>query len=550
MGKIGDLWVKLGLKKQEFDRGMDNAEKKTEGFGKSLSKIKGIGLAVWGAIGAAVLKIGADIVKSTNQMEDKWAQFTTKAKAGWQTFIRTLTNGDWSNFYENFKREVNAAAALQEVLDADTEIMNSILIQKAQMADELARLEVIMRDTTRSYKERADAAQRYLDKVLPIYNKEIERAEALKAAQYKAFLGGMYADKVYSDKGYQKVWDTLLIEYGNLDTLFNGRSFNEIIARYIDPDSFITPFEQSEVQHQKDFNAILNEYSQLVTWFVNKFNEANKGLYSITYDTAYSMIGQFFKKYETERNGEDVKALVEAVTGLENARSAMNQETKKIQTTLAAMTAASENEVKLLLEPLKELGSITGKAELIQFPDIIPDDWLTRNREKIDAALEEVKRLQAITDEINAQLNEAVVASLSGATQALADTIAGIEGMDAKQVLAALLQPFGDTMISLGEMLVAEGLGIEAFKESLKSLNGAVAIAAGAGLIALGAALSSGIRALAGGGGATTASTYSGTSATADVQNYTSELTVYVEGKISGNDIVISGNKTLNKWRR
>jgi hypothetical protein len=122
--------------------------------------------------------------------------------------------------------------------------------------------------------------------------------------------------------------------------------------------------------------------------------------------------------------------------------------------------------------------------------------------------------------------------------------------MDAKQVLASLLQPFGDTMISLGEMLLAEGLGIEAFKESLKSLNGGVAIAAGLGLIALGSALSSGIRALADGGGSTSTGSYTGGSSTADVQNYTSELTIYVEGRISGSDIVLAGNKTINKWRR
>jgi hypothetical protein len=34
------------------------------------------------------------------------------------------------------------------------------------------------------------------------------------------------------------------------------------------------------------------------------------------------------------------------------------------------------------------------------------------------------------------------------------------------------------------------------------------------------------------------------------VQNYESEMTIYVEGKISGSDIVLAGNKTLKNWRR
>lgn len=553
MGKIGDLWVKLGLKKQEFDRGMDNAEKRSEGFGSKLGKLKGIGVAVWAAIGGAVLKVGADIVKSTNQMEDKWGMFVTKAKAGWQTFIRTLTNGDWSNFFENFKREVNAAAALQEVLDADTEIMNSIRIQKAQMADELARLEVVMRDTTRSYKDRADAAQQYLNKVLPIYDKEIQRAEALKAAQYKAFLGGRYSDWIYRHKPNQATWDMALVEYGNLDPIINGRTFNEIIGRYLNPESHITPFAVSETKHAQELQAVIGEYGQLVTWFVNKFNEKFAGQFVADYDATYELLSTFFNQYEKNRNSEEAQALVDSVVGLEEAESAMNEETKRVQTTLAAMSAEAakaSQELISLREPLEALAGIEGKAELMNLPDIIPDDWLERNREKIDEALAEVKRLQDITDEINSQFENAVVYSLSGATQALADTIAGIEGMDAKQVLASLLQPFGDTMISLGEMLLAEGLGIEAFKESLKSLNGGVAIAAGLGLIALGSALSSGIRALADGGGSTSTGSYTGGSSTADVQNYTSELTIYVEGRISGSDIVLAGNKTINKWRR
>jgi hypothetical protein len=99
-------------------------------------------------------------------------------------------------------------------------------------------------------------------------------------------------------------------------------------------------------------------------------------------------------------------------------------------------------------------------------------------------------------------------------------------------------------------MLVAEGLGIEAFKNSLKSLNGAAAIASGAALIALGSALGSGIKRLGeqADGGMTTSSYEGATSA--DVQNYTSEITIYVEGKISGRDIVLAGDKTIKSWNR
>jgi hypothetical protein len=92
---------------------------------------------------------------------------------------------------------------------------------------------------------------------------------------------------------------------------------------------------------------------------------------------------------------------------------------------------------------------------------------------------------------------------------------------------------------------------VEAFKKSLESLHGAAAIAAGTALLAVGAAMRSGIRSLAG-GGAGSGTSYGGGSygSTGDVMNYDSTLTIYVEGKISGSDILISGKKTQNKWDR
>ena len=47
MGKISDIWVRLGLKKDDFDKGMDDAAKKTEGVGGAFGKMKATALAVW-----------------------------------------------------------------------------------------------------------------------------------------------------------------------------------------------------------------------------------------------------------------------------------------------------------------------------------------------------------------------------------------------------------------------------------------------------------------------------------------------------------------------
>ena len=53
MGKIGDLWVRLGLKSDDYKKGMRDAQKETSTFSGKLGKMKAGALAVWAAVGAA-----------------------------------------------------------------------------------------------------------------------------------------------------------------------------------------------------------------------------------------------------------------------------------------------------------------------------------------------------------------------------------------------------------------------------------------------------------------------------------------------------------------
>jgi hypothetical protein len=131
--------------------------------------------------------------------------------------------------------------------------------------------------------------------------------------------------------------------------------------------------------------------------------------------------------------------------------------------------------------------------------------------------------------------------------------MAGLEGADASRVLAGILSPFADTLIQLGEILIAESGAIKAFKEALKTLDWKVSLAAGAALIAVGASLKAGIQRLgttAGGGGATSSYTGGSSYGSNPELNYDSTLTVEVVGKISGSDILIAGQNQQNKWNR
>jgi hypothetical protein len=544
MGKIGDLIVRLQLKHEDYKKGLKQAEKDTQGFAGTLGKIKGVGIAVWAAIGASVISFGKQLIKSSQTIGDAWARTTAQMKAGWDVFVQSVGAWNWDNFVGRIKEATVAAKALTNALDAEFEVSNSIKLQKAAMAEELAELEVIARDQTKSYEERAKAAQLYLDKVKPLYDQELRLAKNLEDAQLGKFLAGSGLEDT------EQVREDLrkfLVDIGKIPGLMDDLAAKSSAQKTID----------------KGVNAFGSNYKKVNAAYDvrNRMSAKLKDIQS-GYQTDLVAL---FRAYNDMRGDEDAKPLVDAMIRAGEAAGAFNRETKRMQSALnTSLSQISKQEdsnveeqvqevIRVTSEALPKLQGITAPALQMNLPDIIPDDWLERNREKIDAALAEAMRLQQITNEINSQFNDAVVASLSGATQALADCIMGIEGADASQVLAALLQPFAQTMISLGEILLAEGTAIEVFKTSLSSLNGAAAIGAGIGLIALGSALAAGIKAL---GGASSSSASAGgydsasSSGSRGIETYEQEITVHVVGEIAGDKIVLAGQKTLNKWNR
>jgi hypothetical protein len=194
-----------------------------------------------------------------------------------------------------------------------------------------------------------------------------------------------------------------------------------------------------------------------------------------------------------------------------------------------------------------EIQAFTDIRPEISFTIGIEDSDLEGVNELLDYITSKFQKEAEKIAEYNKMIEDSIITSMSNGLQAITDMMFGLEGANWQNALAAFIAPLGDTMKQMGAMIMAEGIAMDAFKKSLK--NPYAAIAAGAALIAVGSAVSSGLQKLtANPGGGTGYS--SGSSASAGVQNYESEMTIYVEGKISGSDIVLAGNKTLKNWRR
>lgn len=529
MSRIGDLIVRMQLKYQDYQKGLKQAEKDTKGFAGTLGKIKGVGLAVWGAIGASVTAMAKSFVNHSQIMSDKWASGVSQMKAVWDQLLTSLTSWDWEGFGQRIKDAMSAASASTAAHDAEFEVMNAIKMRKAAMADELAQLQILMRDTGKSYDERAKAAEEYLDKVKPIYDAEIDLRKQIYLVDTDEYLKNAGLQANADNRDLLRTFLTDVAPNGNLLAILN--------------------------EYQKKVQGKKYELSQQDLKVVEDFYQK----YGMNAGAALSVLAQYYQS----TNDKIAQKVIEAIVRYDESIAMFNEETRKVQTLKNTANAHIANEQaddiaeaaevidRVSLE-LPKVTAVIGQAvSQAELPDIIPDGWLERNKAEVDAAMAELMRLQSITDEINYMIENAAVSALSGATQAFADCVAGIEGADASDVLAALMQPFANTMIQLGEMLIAEGIAIVAFKESLKSLNPYVALAAGTALLAAGAALSSGIKKLGAtaGNGATTTST--GASGTAPRNNnIQSEMTIYVKGQLKGSDIVLSGKRTINDWSR
>ena len=547
MSKLGDLIVRLRLQYDDYKKGLKKADADTKGFAGTLGKIKGVGLAVWGAIGGAVIGFANEMIKSTNRIGDAWARFTAQASAAWTTFVQSVSAMRWDNLIGRIKEATAAAKDLQNALDAEFEVSNSIRLQKAAMAEELAALEVLARNASKPYEERAAAAQKYLDMVKPLYDQELRLAKSLEDAQLGKWLAG---SGLKDSEQLRKDLRAFLIAYGKDQNLMNA------LGIMIDANSRNVFGSQklasAQVNGDKAYVAQYRAAQQFVTDY-----QRNNG-----YGTSIYKLAEI---YEKMRGDADTKPLVDAMIAAGEAAGAFDRETKRMQsalnTSLAQMegsTGAAVGSVEAVIR--KALGpALTAGPAITVGPLVAADSglagteaWMAEHQRRGEEFLAWYQDMVDRTAMMNEMLEDSIVQATVGGLQAFTDMVSGIEGADASDVLAALLQPFANTATQLGTMLLAEGLGIKAFKESLKTLNPAIAIGAGTALIALGAALGSAIRALGGSGSSSSGSNggYDSGGSSAAGQNYESTLTVEVTGKISGSDIVISGNKTNDKWNR
>lgn len=242
----------------------------------------------------------------------------------------------------------------------------------------------------------------------------------------------------------------------------------------------------------------------------------------------------------------------------EGKRAAMNQDLQNLQYQLEVMqmtTKELKEQIALRQRAQTALPKVShniqGKAVVQNQTD--PIKPMPTQAEELsdfnDNFEEEVNR----SANIAANFGQSVAQSMSDSMRVLMDAIASGEKIDASAMVKAILMPFADMAVKIGEVLVASGAAAIAAKLLIK--NPYTAIAAGAALIAIGTAAQAAIGSIGANLGKTPSASatsftggagYSSTPALAAVNTQPIE----VVGVLRGQDIYLSSEKyKQNKGR-
>ena len=545
MSKIGDLFVRLGLKKDGFDKGIKDASTKAKGFGSTFGKIKGAATAAFAAIGATALAAANSFAHTSQRFGDMWDSTVAQMRSAWDVFTNSLTNWNWEGFADRIRNAMKGARDAFNAEDMAFEVQNSIDLRKAANMEQLSSLRIAMQDQTKSYEERNAAAQDYLDTVEKYYNEENKLRESIARDQTKKFLGqaGLANTAANADALY-----TFLTQVANNPDLLNALDqysrrnrgakkykftnqdkalVDDFIGRYGNVGAYTTLAEFYMGSSDKNISTVVNAMKAAL-YSRGAFQEENRRIFSMLNSTRSQMSGDSMSADQLQ-----AQQLKQAASEVREAWTQLESLGNPLEGIAPAVRESSAD----IADSLRNMVQETMQADILQ-----RNHW----RGSFEEWENYLYDMADVMQQASQQIRQAIVSGFADSIGTLTDAITGVEKIDAGKAFASLLKPMAEAVTSIGEMIMMTGLAEVAFKKSLT--NPYAAIAAGAALVAIGKLASSGIqRAL---NGPSSAATSTGSDSTTRNVDYSGELTVYVEGRIKGDDIVISGQRSLNAWNR
>jgi len=595
MGKIADLFVKLGLKNKDFDQGLDKSEKKVSAFSKTIGKIGGL---IAGAFAVSqITDFTKEVVKLSAEAEGVEKAFNRIGGQDVLADIQKATRGTVSNL-ELMRKTVSAQQlgvpiqnlaklfefATQRAADTGESVdylVNSIVVgigRKSPLILDNLGISAI------ALKEKLNGVGLGTASV-----GDVAEAVGKIASESMAKIGNSATTNGQKIQSFAATWDNLKLSIGRVIT--TSKEFKAVAAFLGLLNLGLNKVDSSQAKIEEGAKRLFNAWDKQGK-ITKKF--ADERIKALKKENAELLRSDSFSEKSTRdrRKGnleliklfkDRLKVIDEESKGNIKVAETINIVKKQIENLEKERDdASSKNRSRLnaeikSLKNYKDLLLLTGTEEKKRFELKTEADLPTLKKQEVSGSginkigqigalgqLDEVfdttqrrqSEILASQQDFNDQMNGMVEDFTTGAVVSFAEGLgalfSGDIGMDG--FINNIISTIGSFLVQMGEMLIAYGIAMDAFKKAFS--NPFAAIAAGVALVAIGSAISrsasSGPGGSSSGVGAVTSIDTRGTSNTSGSlqQVEVQPVTVMVEGEIKNSVIALSNIKGQKQLAR
>lgn len=559
MGILGELWVKLGLRNEGLNKGLDDSKKKVSGFANYMSKLGGIMAAAF-----SVKEIVA-FTHRTAELANKAAgvrkAFEALNKPNLLADLRRATLGTVDDLQlmqravqaKNFKIPLDQLAtylsfatkrANETGMSVDY-LVDSIITglgrQSVLILDNLGISAAEIRDNMKDGASMAEAVGKIIKEQMGEAATEIDKAAIATGRLSAAWTNFQMAVGESTAPMWNKIKGWASDALGYYTDMFNSDQLTTF-GKFYGLFNPTAPFIKAAVDTQRANKAAEDEFiGPMPASATNTNNEtvAVKGL-----------IQQLEAEIEKKEELRNLSANEEEIRQYNNQIAALKEKLRLLQMT--------SEELRKQHDPISKMSGMFDPMAMEENKNkgiAILNDATAQWQEKTLQLNEAAVAQQAITLEAINMLNGALTQGVTASLGELANVIAGVEGANVGSVVKALLSPLADAAISAGMLIMTTGKGIEALKLGLGGFIGTIPIAAGAALVALGIAAKAGLAAI--GSGKTGGGGYANQNMTSfsggygvNGNNYQQSNDFALSATLKGQDILLSIQRTQQNNKR
>jgi hypothetical protein len=525
--KIADLFIKLGLKSDDFDKGIDKAKNKTNAFANGMKKIGGMIAAAF-AVERVAAFVG-ELTKLSGEAEGVRAAFERINGGRYLDEMKQATAGTVSEL-ELMKRAVSAnnlgipienlaslfefaAKRAQDTGESVDFLVNSIVTgigrKSPLILDNLGISAIQLKEKLKGVgMETASVAQ-------------VAAAVGEIAADSMRVSGGIIETNATKIQQLRAAWMDFKTELATSPEISNaiGKELDDL------KNIFEVVFSDNLSNYEKfiGLTSLGGKNMQILADKSRAFkNQQKAAADAIDEYSANIQAGRAPLEQKIETEEKHVQTIGELKAEIDTLKSSLDSfnisQGAEIQSTLRQIQAKEK-----LLKTLTELQSVQARTatpermQTIGGNPTVTGPQLDTGLEigKLDALAQKNKEIvekmtkdwTQFNNDLNSLITDGIVNMIDEFAYSLGQLVSG--EINLSGFFANILGQFGQFLGQMGKLLIAFGVAQLAFGESLKNIfnpaNAPILIAAGAALVAISGAIGGLAKSMSSGGGGSTA---------------------------------------------